>query len=113
MWDAGIALLRYLAAHVDVVAGRCVVEVGAGTGIVGLAAARLGAGVTVITDMEHVCPLIRQNVALSGVEDRYLATAVLRLCAVLSVALIVVRVVARAGVRSCRCCGAATRCQRR
>ena len=79
MWDAGVALLRYLAEHPGTVTGKRVVELGAGTGIVGLAVARLGAAHTVITDLDTVCPLIQQNCRLSGVEDRYEQQAVVLL----------------------------------
>jgi predicted RNA methylase len=70
MWDAGIVLLKYLSVHTGAVAGKVLLELGAGTGIVGLAAARLGAARVYITDMEPVCPLMAQNVALSGLTDR-------------------------------------------
>ena len=66
LWDAGITLLHYLAAHPGIVAGRHVVEVGSGTGVVGLGAARLGAARVHLTDMEAVVPLMAQNIALCG-----------------------------------------------
>ncbi len=70
MWDAGIVLLRYLceAKHAHIIQGHRVVELGAGTGIVGLAAARLGAASVVLTDLTDVCPLLTQNVALCGAQ---------------------------------------------
>ncbi|RMZ52573.1 hypothetical protein APUTEX25_003716, partial [Auxenochlorella protothecoides] len=50
LWVAAHILNRLLAAHPDMVAGRSVLELGAGCGACGLAAARLGAARVVLTD---------------------------------------------------------------
>lgn len=52
VWDAGLVLTQYLAARPHVIAPpkRCI-ELGAGTGAAGIAAALLGAQV-VVTDLE-------------------------------------------------------------
>ncbi|XP_029350401.1 protein N-lysine methyltransferase METTL21D [Echeneis naucrates] len=69
VWDAAIVLAKYLetpqfyepSAGVNVWAGRTVLELGAGTGAVGLMAATLGAQVTV-TDLEELQALLRVNI---------------------------------------------------
>lgn len=64
VWDGAIVLAKYLELNVDLVRGRGCVELGAGTGVVGVVAAALGAHVT-LTDMEEVLPLTRINVDLN------------------------------------------------
>ncbi|XP_019940358.1 protein N-lysine methyltransferase METTL21D [Paralichthys olivaceus] len=69
VWDAAIVLAKYLETKqfhdpsrgVDVWAGRRLLELGAGTGVVGLMAATLGAQVTV-TDLEDLQNLLRMNI---------------------------------------------------
>ncbi|XP_073339963.1 protein N-lysine methyltransferase METTL21D [Pagrus major] len=69
VWDAAIVLAKYLetkqfhdpSSGVNVWAGRRVVELGAGTGAVGLMAATLGAQVTV-TDLEDLQTLLKVNI---------------------------------------------------
>ncbi|KAF3701238.1 Protein-lysine methyltransferase METTL21D [Channa argus] len=69
VWDAAIVLAKYLetqqfydmSSGVNVWAGKRVVELGAGTGVVGLMAATLGAQVTV-TDLEDLQSLLRVNI---------------------------------------------------
>nr|XP_020485783.1 protein-lysine methyltransferase METTL21D [Labrus bergylta] len=69
VWDAAIVLAKYLetkqfyepSSRVNVWADRRVLELGAGTGAVGLMAAALGAHVTV-TDLEDLQTLLRLNI---------------------------------------------------
>ncbi|XP_077477193.1 protein N-lysine methyltransferase METTL21D [Stigmatopora argus] len=69
VWDAAIVLAKYLetkqfydpSSGVNIWAGRRVVELGAGTGVVGLMAATLGAHVSV-TDLEDLQSLLRVNI---------------------------------------------------
>ncbi|KAE8289877.1 Protein-lysine methyltransferase METTL21D [Larimichthys crocea] len=69
VWDAAIVLAKYLetkqfhdpSCGVDVWAGSRVLELGAGTGVVGLMAATLGAQVTV-TDLEDLQTLLKVNI---------------------------------------------------
>ncbi|KAI3367741.1 hypothetical protein L3Q82_026581 [Scortum barcoo] len=69
VWDAAIVLAKYLETRqfydppsgVNAWSGRRVVELGAGTGAVGLMAATLGAQVTV-TDLEDLQTLLRVNI---------------------------------------------------
>ncbi|TRM68414.1 putative methyltransferase-domain-containing protein [Schizophyllum amplum] len=69
-WPAGQTLGNYLAWRgTDAIVGRTVLELGAGTGLVGFVAGALGADV-VITDQAMLLPLMRENVALNGLKDR-------------------------------------------
>ncbi|XP_071402665.1 protein N-lysine methyltransferase METTL21D [Centroberyx affinis] len=69
VWDAAIVLAKYLetkqfcdpASGVNAWANRDVLELGAGTGVVGLMAATLGAQVTV-TDLEDLQTLLKVNI---------------------------------------------------
>lgn len=45
-WAGGLALAQHFRAHPDVVAGRRVLDLGAGSGLVGIVAAKLGASVS-------------------------------------------------------------------
>lgn len=42
-WAGGLALAHHFAAHPEAVAGKCVLDLGAGSGLVGIAAAKAGA----------------------------------------------------------------------
>lgn len=67
-WPAGEVLSRYLiATRAASLRKKRVVELGSGTGLVGLVAGLLGANVDV-TDQAQLLPLMRKNVALNGLE---------------------------------------------
>ncbi|XP_040268450.1 protein-lysine methyltransferase METTL21D [Bufo bufo] len=65
VWDAAIVLSKFLErrerAEPGLFTGRAAVELGAGTGIVGIMAATLGANVTV-TDLEDLQDLMKMNI---------------------------------------------------
>ncbi|XP_037097991.1 protein-lysine methyltransferase METTL21D [Syngnathus acus] len=69
VWDAAIVLAKYLETQqfydptsgVNLWAGRRVVELGAGTGVVGMMAATIGADVSV-TDLEDLQTLLKVNI---------------------------------------------------
>ncbi|GHP06865.1 hypothetical protein PPROV_000560900 [Pycnococcus provasolii] len=61
VWDAAVALARYIHAHRQLVNNCRVVELGAGCGLVGIAAAHCGASHVVLTDREELQPLLRTN----------------------------------------------------
>ncbi|XP_068111819.1 protein N-lysine methyltransferase METTL21D [Hyperolius riggenbachi] len=65
VWDAAIVLAKFLerqeSAEPGLLRGRALLELGAGTGIVGIAAAALGAHVTV-TDLEELQDLMNTNI---------------------------------------------------
>ncbi|CAM9765760.1 unnamed protein product [Choristocarpus tenellus] len=62
VWDCGLGLASYLASGPSMVAGRRVVELGAGAGVVSTVCAALGAAEVVATDLHDVLPLLRFNV---------------------------------------------------
>ncbi|XP_063040065.1 protein-lysine methyltransferase METTL21D [Engraulis encrasicolus] len=65
VWDAAIVLAKYLETKAFLksngLASKHVLELGAGTGIVGLVAATLGAHVT-LTDLEDLQALLKKNI---------------------------------------------------
>ncbi len=62
-WGSGQALARYLLDHPETVRGRSVVDLGTGSGIVALAAARAGAARVVALDLD---PLSRSAALLNA-----------------------------------------------
>lgn len=56
VWPGALSLCNYLATHPHMLGKRCVLELGAGTGLPGLLAAKLGAQEVLLTDYE---PLVR------------------------------------------------------
>jgi len=68
-WIGGQALARYLLDHVDVVRGKRVLDLGTGSGVVAIAAARAGAAHVLATDIDRrALAAARSNAALNGVE---------------------------------------------
>ena len=66
LWEAAPHLIGYLDRHRSVVQGRTVLDLGAGTGAVGLAAAALGASRTVLSDADSTVTVASSN----GWEER-------------------------------------------
>ena len=67
-WAGGQALARYVLDHPDVVRGRRVVDVGAGGGVVAIAAALAGASAVTAVDIEpFAIEACRLNAAANGV----------------------------------------------
>ncbi|XP_002119296.2 protein N-lysine methyltransferase METTL21D-like [Ciona intestinalis] len=64
VWDAALVLLKYLATPSGrkYVQNKCVIELGAGTGVVGLSADIVGASKVILTDLPHILPLIDHNI---------------------------------------------------
>ncbi|KAK3611202.1 hypothetical protein CHS0354_009456 [Potamilus streckersoni] len=61
VWDAAIILCRYQENHPDLVQGKSVIELGAGSGLVGMVAALLGAKV-MVTDRESVMEYLQKTI---------------------------------------------------
>jgi predicted nicotinamide N-methyase len=67
-WAGGQALARYLLDHPEHVAGRCVLDFGAGSGLVAIAAAKAGAAHVLAADIDDfAAAAITANAALNGV----------------------------------------------
>lgn len=67
-WAGGQALARYLLDHPETVRGREVLDIGSGSGIVAIAAAKAGASRVVAAEIDHfAAAAIALNMALNGV----------------------------------------------
>lgn len=63
VWDGSIALALYLERHPEeYIMGKDILEVGAGTGLVGIAASFLGAKRVVLTDLEYAMANLQRNI---------------------------------------------------
>ena len=60
-WPTSLALANYLCRNRELVAGKRVVELGAGSGAVGLVCAALGAASVTLTDVPEALPLTAKN----------------------------------------------------
>ncbi|XP_021841105.1 uncharacterized protein [Spinacia oleracea] len=79
LWDSAIILSNYISIRADPdynggfgffnLHGKTVVELGAGTGLPGLTASRLGARRVVLTDLPPLLPGLRNNVEVNGLDD--------------------------------------------
>ena len=68
-WAGGQALARYVLDHPGLVAGRRVLDVASGSGLVAIAAARAGAASVVAGDVDpHAVAAIAINASANGVE---------------------------------------------
>lgn len=67
-WGGGLALARHVLDHPDCVAGRRVLDLGAGAGLVGIAAAKAGAAKVIAADVDpYALAALELNAALNGV----------------------------------------------
>jgi 16S rRNA G966 N2-methylase RsmD len=62
VWLGGFALAKFLADKPELIAGKAVLELGAGTGFLGICAATLGAARVAVTDLDIMEGLMRENV---------------------------------------------------
>src|SRR5689334_23308626 len=68
-WAGGQALGRYLLDHSEAIAGRSLLDLGAGSGLVAIAAMRAGAARVVAAEIDHFgAAAIAANAALNEVE---------------------------------------------
>ena len=71
VWPAGLAMCDYLKRHPELVKGKRVLELGSGTGVVGLFAAKLGAEHVTLTDfIDWNIENIKKNLKENGLEGR-------------------------------------------
>ena len=67
-WPGGQALARYILDHPEVVAGRTVLDIGSGSALAGIAAARAGARAVLAADTDPLAQVVaRLNAGASGV----------------------------------------------
>ena len=67
-WAGGLALARHLLDHPETVAGRRVLDVGAGSGLVGIAAAKAGAGAVTAAEIDrNAIAALELNARANGV----------------------------------------------
>lgn len=78
VWDAAEILAEYLESRPDIVKGKNVIELGAGTGLVGIVAALQGARIT-ITDREEVLEYLQTTVKKNLPAEIYEQTKILPL----------------------------------
>jgi predicted nicotinamide N-methyase len=68
LWAGGLALARHVLDHPALVAGRRVLDLGAGSGLVGIAAAKAGAKSVIAAETDaNGCAALVLNAALNGV----------------------------------------------
>jgi predicted nicotinamide N-methyase len=68
-WAGGQALARYILDNPELVRGKRVLDIGAGSGLVALAAAKAGAGDVLAADIDaHACAAMALNAAANGCE---------------------------------------------
>ncbi|MBX8485255.1 methyltransferase [Pseudomonas cichorii] len=73
-WASGLALARFLAEHPHWVAGKRVLDFGAGSGVAGIAAAKAGAAEVVACDLDPLAlAACRANAGLNDVQLGYSA----------------------------------------
>ena len=73
-WASGLALARWFAEHPEWVAGKRVLDFGAGSGVAAIAAAKAGAAEVVACDLDPLAlASCRANAELNGVELSYSA----------------------------------------
>jgi archaellin len=65
VWDGSIVLSKYLESHKDLVNQKNVLEVGSGTGVVGIVAAILGATKVILTDLDYSIDNLQNNITLN------------------------------------------------
>jgi predicted nicotinamide N-methyase len=67
-WGGGLALARHILNHPEIVAGRTVLDLGAGSGLVAIAAAKSGAKNVIAADIDrYALAAIGLNAAANGV----------------------------------------------
>jgi predicted nicotinamide N-methyase len=77
-WAGGLALARYLLDHPEIVTGRHVLDLGSGSGLVAIAAAKAGARVVMAADVDPLASAaIDLNAEANGVSIEVVSTDLL------------------------------------
>jgi len=72
-WGGGLALARYVLDHPETIAGRSVLDLGSGSGLVGIAAAKAGAREVMAVDVDAYAAVAAPlNAQANGVDIRFL-----------------------------------------
>ena len=75
-WSGGQALARYVLDHPEVVLGRAVLDIGSGSGMVGIAAALAGAASVLMVETDPIArTVIGLNAEQNGVSDKLFVEA--------------------------------------
>lgn len=73
LWSGGAVLARYIAEHPEAVAGRHVLDLGSGSGVIAIAAAQAGAATVLATDIDsYALAATALNAEANGVAVRTL-----------------------------------------
>eukprot|EP01101_Sappina_pedata_P008352 TRINITY_DN4607_c0_g1_i1.p1 TRINITY_DN4607_c0_g1~~TRINITY_DN4607_c0_g1_i1.p1 ORF type:complete len:282 (+),score=87.98 TRINITY_DN4607_c0_g1_i1:94-846(+) len=70
LWTAAVVVVEYLIEHPELTKNKVVIELGAGTGVVGIAASKLGAKTVYLTDLPVMLDITRENVELNSADLR-------------------------------------------
>ncbi len=65
IWDSSVVLIDFLSRHPEFIKGKRCIELGSGTGLVGIAGFLLGVLSIDLTDLEEAMPLLRTNIKLN------------------------------------------------
>jgi SAM-dependent methyltransferase len=65
VWDGSLGLIEYLRRNIKTPKTSLVIDLGSGTGIVGIAIARLGYANVILTDLPEALDLMHRNVAIN------------------------------------------------
>jgi hypothetical protein len=77
MWDAAIVLAKYIEINSGIVQGKRILELGAGTGLVGISAHLMGAQYSLLTDLEYALPNLKQNVEHNSADNSTITVSML------------------------------------
>jgi predicted nicotinamide N-methyase len=77
-WAGGQALARHVLEHPELVAGKVVLDLASGSGLVAIAAAKAGAAIVEANDIDPMCEAaVAVNAELNGVSVEYLGNDLL------------------------------------
>jgi Lysine methyltransferase len=65
IWDGSLGLIEYVRRNIEIPKTSLVIDLGSGTGIVGIAMARLGYANVILTDLPEALDLMHKNVVIN------------------------------------------------